>query len=255
VDHVLDLDLDFFVWPISRNLTDDCRLPEKDFWYLSSDKEVCGFLEERCQLNATEPILGQQFIEHEDAFRVWRRWLNEGTLTAPFKVTHVDAHADLGAGWNTTCVCIEKILAMPLSQRANPPFSADGVTSANYLSFAMANRWVSSLNYVFPTEPQPSSRPRSRIEVLQEWLNDGSQHDDPPVRDLPPWCFQSEGEGWWRNPIQLGREEPEIPFKLVKSGDFLSERFTHMVVAQSPQYTPESADPLLSTVRRYFRAV
>lgn len=43
VDHVLDLDLDFFVWPISRNPTDCCRLPEKDLEYLSSHGKFAGF--------------------------------------------------------------------------------------------------------------------------------------------------------------------------------------------------------------------
>lgn len=142
---------------------------------------------------------------------------------------------------------------MSLGLRANPPFSPDGVTSANYLSFAMANRWISSLSYVFPACPPAASRPTSSIDQLREWLNDGSQQDDPPVPDLPPWCFQSKGAGWWRNPIQLGMDEPEIPFKLVKSVDFRSEGFTHMVVAQSPQYTPESADALFPIIQKYFR--
>ena len=232
---------------------DDCRLPEKDFEYLSSAKEVRWFLEERCHLTATAPVLGQLLIEHEDAFRVWRRWLSEGKLTAPFEVAHVDAHADLGAGWNTTYVCVEKVIAMPLNMRSDPPFSADGVTSANYLSFALANRWISSLSYVFPTDPLPSNRLPSRVELPHEWLNDSSPCGDPPVRDLPPWCFQSGGADWWRKPIQMGRREPEIPFKLIKSGDFESAGFTHMIVAQSPQYTPEAADPLLSTISQYFR--
>ena len=46
--------------------------------------------------------------------------------------------------------------------------------------------------------------------------------------------------------------EPPVPLVCVAAGRFESNGFTHLVVAQSPQYTPKSADSLLPVIRHYF---
>jgi len=145
---VLDIDLDFFVWPPYTGPLNHERLPDSECTHLSSEDDVRCFLEERCHPGREAPIPGQRFTQHEDAFRVWRRWLLEKKLSSPFRVIHVDAHADLGAGMNLSCYYIEtELLALPLESRSQPRFAVDnGLNSSNYLLGAIANRWIDHLS-------------------------------------------------------------------------------------------------------------
>jgi hypothetical protein len=255
MDVVLDIDLDFFVWPISHCLTGKARLRDDECTHLASRTEVRHFLEQRCHLTTRTKLLGQEFVEHEDAFRAWRRWLNGGKMSAPFIVVHVDAHADLGAGLNSTPARISELLKWPLQDRSQPVFCEDGINSSNYLAFAIANRWISCLTYVYPTDPAPQVQGREamRVAELREFLggHDGTQ---PPVRDLPAWCFSGSGDDWWKDPIKLGPNEPDVRLELKAVEQFEFSEFTHVVVAQSPAYTPTAADGLLPVIRDYFRS-
>lgn len=248
------MDLDFFVWPISHLRTEsDGRPGVGEYEYLAPEDEVRLFLEKRCRLNKDARILGQDFGEHEEAFRVWRRWLEEGKLKSPFSVVHVDAHSDLGAGYNNTFVYLSDVLQLNASKRCRPEFSAAGVNSSNYLVFAIACRWLQSLTYVFPEKPRQVRTPKpTHTELFRDWLDDQEPRDCPPVRDLPPWCFQGEGSGWWKEPIQLSATEPPVQFELISGTQFEFGAFTHMTVAQSPYYTPDAADFLLRITREYF---
>jgi hypothetical protein len=153
VDTVLDVDLDFFVWPPFRREPTHERLPESECQSLMTPEEVCRFLEGRCHLSVQTRIPGQEFDEHQEAFHTWRRWLLEGKLSAPFSVIHVDAHADLGSAFRPTSRYVEtELLALPVADRYAPRFGPDGLDSGSYLLGAIAARWVCRLAYVYPTK-------------------------------------------------------------------------------------------------------
>jgi hypothetical protein len=71
MDTVLDLDLDFFVWPIATMRGGKKRLGDDEFTHGATPEEVRSFLEQRCHLNKTARLPGQEFVEHRDAFRTW----------------------------------------------------------------------------------------------------------------------------------------------------------------------------------------
>jgi hypothetical protein len=239
MDYILDLDLDFFVSPIAYNQTGKQRLPSNKY-ATSSQETVREFLEQHCNLDKSRPIMGSQFVEHEDAFKVWRRWLQQDKLSSPFSIFHVDAHSDLGI--NRKYIEVE-LLAKPIERRHRVRFDKAALDSSNYLLGAVANRWVSQLTYVYPR---------------------GDHATEPG--DLYSWCFRNENpktgflelkrytaEGYKsgaQSPIHV---EPSVPFHLVPEGEFTFSYFTHMVVAQSPQYTPESADCLLPSSANILR--
>lgn len=258
MDVVLDLDLDFFVWPIFHNRTEEDGRPIiQECQSVAREDEVRRFLENRCHLSRDLRISGQQFTEHDEAFRGWRRWQQEGKLKTPFRVIHVDAHADLGAGWpNNTLAYLESILKLPVSERRHPEFNSRCVNPGNYLTLAIACRWIQSLTYVFPKTPSHLIAPTSpEAQALHDWLNDGASNEGPPVGDLPPWCFLGKGSDWWKGPIQLSTNEPSVQLGLIVGTDFEFSGFTHMTVAQSPYYSPEAADGLLAVVSEYFKPV
>src|SRR5215469_2488049 len=113
---VLDLDLDFFVWPIARDITDEGHRLDPREYHTRTEIYVRSFLESRCGLSTTHPIPGRCVVNHVEAFPAWREWITRGSLSKRFDVVHVDAHADLGAGsWNPSPRYFEtELLRLPL---------------------------------------------------------------------------------------------------------------------------------------------
>jgi len=249
---VLDLDLDFFVWPIAHWPESDGRLPAGDCEYLATDHEVRGFIEQRCHLNRVNKIPGKVFVEHEEAFRVWRCWITDGTLTSPFRVFHVDAHADLGLGDSGWVYLSTELLALPLHRRDKPRFASNGLSSSNYLAFAIANRWIYDLTYVFPTGPSTVSGQAGRScpdDLPPMHFRDGdSKSGLIELKRYEPKDKNAVATGSAATPLDV---EPTVPFNCIAAGEFQFSGFTHFVVAQSPRFTPPAAGKLLEIIREY----
>lgn len=253
MDIVLDLDLDFFVWPIANWPDGSGRLPDSECELLASDTEVRQFLEKNCHLARCAKISGQEFVEHEEAFCVWRRWLREGKLTASFDVIHVDAHADLGLGDSGWTYLVEEVLALPVAQRDKPQFGTNAINSSNYLTFAIANHWIRDLTYVFPTDRSSSSRAEAKPNDLMR-MHFRNCDPDTGLIELKQYrredrsCVASSSSH-----VTPLHSEPPVPFHLKADVNFKVSGVTHVVVAQSPKFTPISADRLLPIIREYFR--
>jgi hypothetical protein len=241
MDYVLDLDLDFFVWPVKLHPSRK-RLPGSQYTY-ACEQEVRQFLEDRCHLDRVTKIPGRQLNEHIEALKVWRKWVTEGKLSQPFSVIHVDAHADLGAG--TTWEPVDKLLRLSWGDRAKKSMREIGLHSGNYLFGAIAYRWLSKLTYVYPTDP-------------------ASQDESPPPSDLPDSLFLGRNPSSGKIQLKGSRalsglapnagtsDEPCVRFERIADRRFEFSGFTHMVVAHSRKYTPEPADHLLPVIREYF---
>jgi|HubBroStandDraft_1064217.scaffolds.fasta_scaffold102749_1 hypothetical protein len=249
---ILDLDLDFFVWPIEYWPEGGGRLPEGECTHSRPD-EVREFLETSCSLKRGKTIPGHEMVEHEDAFSTWRRWLHAGILTAPFDVIHVDAHADLGLGDGGWVYLLSELLALPLTERSEPRVGPRALNSGNYLAFAIANRWIASLTYVFPHRKPPAQGHEARPTDLMPLLfrDRNARTGLIELGRYSPDTVLRIAERTSNPPAPIS-VEPVVPFNYVPSYQFRFEGFTHMVVAQSPQYTPASADELLPIFRDYF---
>ena len=282
MDLILDLDLDFFVWPIAHMRGGSARLSPDDCQYIASEEAVRSFLEQQCHLKRDAPLRGQMLVHHDEAFFVWRRWLEEGSLKAPFAVTHVDAHADQGmgdAGWH---YLLTELLALPVDERSSPKTGNAGLTAGNYLMFAIANRWLHSLTYVYPIDPFPRPEPGGswddsvgRFEGtttdLLRYLrrNDKTEEQTDPAHVTDLMTIHFRNDDWRTNVIELRcyprdidifstklpeaiHTEHAVPFTLTAANQFNASEFTHIVVAQSPAFTPAAADELLPIMNRYF---
>ena len=154
----------------------------------------------------------------------------------------------------------------------------------NYLAFALGNQWISELLYVFPIEPADIAAEREA--GMQDWRRMMGQSDaaveailepkrDPPpaddllvvhFRDCEPRtklielkhygtrddAVNAAGGARRSGAAPLGYE-PHVPFDAIAGSALRVQGITHVVVAQSPSYTPESADPLLAVLAEYFR--
>ena len=116
---VLDLDMDFFLTGVCELAPRGARpsLREARPW---AEADVRAFLEENCGLSRQNPIPGRVFETHDGALFLWKEWLEAGRLSAPFHVTHVDAHSDLGIGRPGPAYVLETVLALPLDG-SQPP--------------------------------------------------------------------------------------------------------------------------------------
>ena len=212
---VLDLDMDFFLSDVCALAAPGKRPPvsEAQPW---DEAAVRAFLEENCGLSRQSPVPGRVFTTHDGALDLWKEWVEAGKLRAPFHVTHVDAHSDLGAGKPGPAYVLETVLALPLEKRFDLARyrREEKLDEANYLLFALALRYVASLENV----RSPRSRP-----------------------DMP----QAIAVG--------GFHEPEIPYEVY--GDWRAFRadapYALASMAISPRYAPQEADFIASVFREY----
>jgi hypothetical protein len=186
-------------------------------------------------------------------------------LNAPFEVVHVDAHSDLGSGWldDSPRFVETELLALPLEKRSDG-IALIGVHSGNYLTAAVANRWLSRLTYAFPTHPQPPPIPNEMMRVAERLakLHPARRFE---VNDLPTYVFRDDNpetariqlkryapNGYNSDAASILEYEPELDFAALEKTRLSTRGFTHMVIAQSPAFTPAKADFLIDVIAEYF---
>lgn len=246
---ILDLDLDFFVSPTEHWKNGSNRLPESRF-SCSSPKEVESFLERQCGLCKDRKIPGRFCVDHDEAFDTWREWIASGFVEAPFDVDHVDAHADMGLGDPSWTYLLTDLLALPLGQRDTPKRGWEGLNSGSYLAFALANRWIRSLTYVYVSDAPMHEGFPSDIHTIF-FREENWKHG--PI-ELPHYSKEQIDRILTvlsQNPEPLSRE-PAVPNTYIAGTQFERRGFTHMILAQSPGYTPASADALIPIIQQYF---
>ena len=235
---VLDIDLDFF-------LADCCPLaPFGERPALAGhepwqEKDVVAFLEGQCGLSTAAPIPGAVFSTHDGALRFWQARLKDGTLSAPFHVTHVDAHSDLGIGKPGPGYVLNGVLPQFLENRADIPryYALKQLDEANYLLFALAFRWVSALDNV--------RNPKSRPDIPREILLPGRE-DAIRLTSFAARLAESKNG-----------PEPVIPFHVYEDHrTFRSPApYDFVTLALSPRYAPAEADALIGVIARYIRPI
>jgi hypothetical protein len=241
VTRVLDIDLDFFLDAVATWIPKDGpRLDPSDYHPWSEDN-VLSFLSDRCLLSGRTP--GFVVEHHDEVFPLWREALNQGILSTPFHVTHVDAHADLGMGDTGYVYLLGELLFAPVEERRNPTLGDGGMDFGNWLLFALANRWIADLTLVycdgggsdvFSWHMEDFDHSASNLQLkainasdIKKWVG----HGNPPVQSL----------------------EPPVPFRQCRWDSFQAGAPYDLVcLSRSPSYTPETSDDLFELIRNRF---
>ena len=235
MQRVLDIDLDFF-------LADCCPLAEigqrpalqgHEPW---EPDAVRLFLEKDCLLSQDRPVPGRVFTTHDGALTYWKELMDAGQLKAPFHVTHVDAHSDLGIGYPGPGYVLYNVLSLSPVRRLELDrfYRERKLDEANYLLFALAARIVGALENV--------RRPFSRPDVPQRLIAPDGVHIRLPQSF--PDLFE-----------RINGPEPLIPYaEYKKDGSFhAAAPYDFVSLAISPRYAPREADELISVFEPYMR--
>ena len=244
MQRILDLDLDCFLDGAETwRGREDGRLDAADYppWPLA---QVFSFLRERCGLARRLP--GFVVEHHGELFPLWRDAIDAGLLTPPFHVTHVDAHADLGLGDFGYSYLMTSLLFEEPAHRRFPKEGEGGLEDGNYLSFAIACRWLSELVYVH----NGSSGGDDVLPYYREGFDLGAEN-----LQLVGICSLEELRDNLRTPenLQVDHREPTVPFQAVIWDEFQADHpFDFICLARSPPFTPPESDPIFDEIRERF---
>lgn len=255
---ILDIDLDFFVeGTASDRDPEDDRLDADEFPPWELDRAI-AFLEDRCLLSDKRP--GFVVEDHSDLFYLWGEAIERGQLQAPFHVTHVDAHADLGQGDSAWTYIVTELLFKPVEDRYRAllerrlpreglhAFGHDALGDGNWLAFALACHWIDELIHVFNGEGNEGLRPG---DIFTYWLKDFDRFANEI--ELPAAKNTNRLRDHQDRPGEVEHFEPPIPFQVSGYGPFRARApFDVVCLTRSPAFTPAEADPIFDVIRSRF---
>lgn len=263
---ILDLDMDYFMTEVANNVpeTSTDRLEEEFYrdavW---SRERVVDFIENHLGLSRDRKIPGRIVEGHNGALFFWKELIASDKLSIPFEVVHVDSHADLGLGTDSPTFIGQHLLRWPVEER--PEHSqhtncfgrdcAEGI--ADYLLFAIAYRWINRLTYCGNPAETPNDYDVHTMKDFEEEAIFDKPVDNTiqllfnPTMDCPH-RYSSEPDEI-RAYIEASKKEPEIPFRIIPTIEDVNfdGGFDYVVFAQSPNYTPKSADFILDVIKEY----
>lgn len=261
---ILDLDMDYFMESVAH--TPDSvrdRLSENEYgdsvW---SEERVRNFLEKNLGLSKDKRIRGRIVSGHNEALIFWRELIAEGSLTTPFEVIHVDSHADLGLRYSSWTYILNHLLAYPPEERPihNRYVDCYGKIKeesiGDYLLFAIAYRWISKITYC----ANPNGDKNDYLWVTLKNFEENFIWDEPveniiqllynPNMEFPQYKDYPYVK---KKYITASKKEPDVPLLIIPTVETVkySGDFDYIVMAQSPNYTPASADFIMNIFKEY----
>ncbi|OCP23609.1 MULTISPECIES: UPF0489 family protein [unclassified Ensifer] len=240
--HLADIDLDIF---LDQICSIDRRPRAPSTMRPWDEDKLRDFLEGQCMLKRG-PLRpkGRFIIHHDEAFPILDALSGNGAT--PLTLTHIDAHSDLGTGFGDASWkdIGGRLLGLAPKQRvgAIPREGMQRLAPSNYLSYALACRWLRSLTYVHHAHGGDDLMP-----FLFRDFDTGCGAME--LRYVPRLDEASSGEELRTLPHVL---EPAIPFEKVSVDHYqATEPFDYVILCQSPGYTPVEADVLVSVFQDY----
>mgnify|MGYP003297865453 CR=1 FL=1 len=264
---ILDIDLDYFMTNIAHTpFSSTERLDEECYgdsvWPI---EKVRQFLENNLGLSKEHKIPGRIVCGHNEALFFWEELIESGKLSDPFDVVHVDSHADLGLGSHSGSFLQSMFLTLPVETRRrirDYEFNdrIEEINIGDYLLWAIAYRMISSITYCAnPNGPKD--------DYLWDTLKDFQEDHiwDKPVKNYLQLKYNAKmdmprydsNEVYKKKYLNEAIKDPEVELLIIPTIDgvkFCGD-FDYAVFAQSPNYTPASADYIMDVFREYIEEI
>lgn len=260
---VLDVDTDYFMTEIAHTPYSSMERLDEGYYGGSvwpADK-VRLFLEKNLGLSKEHKIPGRVVCGHNESLFFWEELIQSGKLIEPFDVIHVDSHADLGLGDPSGDFLQSMFLSLPIATRRrirDYEFNNQikGISIGDYLLWAIAYRMISSITYC----ANPNG---DKNDYLWDTLKDFQEEYiwDKPIKNYIQLKYNREMEmpkynssdNYKKRYLQGAIKDPEVELLIIPSIEDVrfSGDFDYAVLAQSPNYTPESADFIMDIFREY----
>lgn len=266
---ILDLDMDYFMDDIASGISESKldRLSEDDYGMAVWNRErVINFLESHLGLSKKNKIKGRIVAGHNGSLVFWKELILKGLLNVPFEVIHVDSHADLGLGYSSWKYILEQLIQFPVKERSqhNRYMDCFGKTTeegiGDYLLFAIAYRWISRITYC----ANPKGDKNDYLVNTLKGFHENYIWDKPveniiqlaynPNMDIPDGdASEIVKQAYFAN----AKIEPEVPMLIIPTIEDVKfdGNFDYAVMAQSPNYTPASADYIMDIFREYIEEI
>lgn len=260
---VLDLDMDYFMESIANTpFRIKERLSEEDYgdtvW---SERRVRDFLEVNLGLSKERKLPGRIVVGHDEALYFWEELLAAGKLEDPFEVIHVDSHADLGLGCATSHFLQNRILTLPIcSRRRIRTYEFNGkiesINIGDYLLWAVAYGMISKITYCANPNGDKNDYCLDTMKDFHEnliWNDPVSNYIQLKFnKDMELPKYDSSAE-YVKKYLAGAIKDPIVELRIVPTIEDVkfSGDFNYVVMAQSPNYTPASADFIMDIFREY----
>ena len=261
---ILDLDMDYFMEMVATNISFDKieRLSEDEFggsvW---TDSRVRQFLEQNLGLSKQNKLPGRIVAHHNESLFFWEELVSKEKLTVPFEVVHIDSHADLGLGCPTSTFLQSAFLNLPIETRKrirNYEFNwnTQKISIGDYLLWGIAYRMFSKITYCSNPKGDNNDYCWNTLKDFHEELI-----GKKPVSNYIQLTFNKDmelpeydsTEAYKKAYLKGAIKEPEVELRIIPTIEDVKYNgdFDYVVLAQSPNYTPASADFIIDVFKEY----
>lgn len=259
---ILDLDMDYFMTEIA-NTPFSCEERLDEEYYGGSvwtEEKVRQFLERNLGLSKTNKIPGRIVEGHNEALFFWEELINSKRLSDSFDVVHVDSHADLGLGDASWSFLQSAFLTLPIESRRRIREyefcdKIKRISIGDYLLWAVAYKMISSITYC----ANPHGDKNDYVFFHEEYIW------DKPVRNYIQLKYNKTMEmpeydssnAYKKKYLEGAIKDPEVELLIIPTIDDVrfARDFDYAVMAQSPNYTPASADFIMDIFREYIEEI
>lgn len=257
---VLDLDMDYFMEHIASFISFNTseRLDEDGYgdtvW---SEERVRDFLENNLGLSKNNKIPGRVVVGHNESLFFWEELLEQGKLADPFEVVHVDSHADLGLGCSSSDFLQSAFLTLPVETRRRiRDDEGVGISIGDYLLWAVAYKMISKITYCANPNGDKNDYVWDTLKDFKEdmiWNKPISNYIQLKYNSQMEWPKYNDSKEYKKKYMLGAIKDPEVELRIIPTIEDVKFQgdFDYAVIAQSPNYTPASADFILDVFRDY----
>lgn len=266
---ILDLDMDYFMERIATDVAESVKERLAEDYYGASvwgEQRIRDFLEDNLGLSKQKKIQGRIVTGHNESLFFWKELIEKEKLVTPFEVVHIDSHADLGLGYSSWTYVLNNLLQYSVGERwLNREYKdcfgkMRDVGIGDYLLFAIAFRWINKLTYCANPFGEKNDYVWDIMKDFKEeyiWnkpVENIIQMACNPNMDFPSY---NDSEQVKQEYLKNSVKEPEVPFIIIPTIEDVryDGEFDFVVMAQSPNYTPASADFIMDIFREYIEEI